>query len=46
LINPATAWTDMHSVDPQWLVEFEVDAIIPGQPRPTPEHGLLTFATP
>jgi hypothetical protein len=30
LINPATAWTDMHSADPQWLVEFEVDAIIPG----------------
>jgi hypothetical protein len=29
LINPATAWTDMHSVDPQWLVGFEVDAIIP-----------------
>jgi hypothetical protein len=29
LINPATAWTDMHSVDPQWLVEFEVDAITP-----------------
>jgi len=29
LINPATSWTDMHSVDPQWLVEFEVDAIIP-----------------
>jgi hypothetical protein len=29
LINPATAWTDMHSVDPQWLVEFEMDAIIP-----------------
>jgi hypothetical protein len=28
LINPATAWADMHSVDPQWLVEFEVDEII------------------
>jgi hypothetical protein len=34
LINPATARTDMHSVDPQWLVEFEVDAIIPDQPAP------------
>jgi hypothetical protein len=29
LINPATAWTGLHSVDPQGLVEFEVDAIIP-----------------
>jgi hypothetical protein len=33
LINPATAWTDMHSADPRWLVEFEVDAIIPGLGR-------------
>jgi hypothetical protein len=29
LINPAIAWTDMYSVDPQWLVGFEMDAIIP-----------------
>lgn len=30
----------MHSVDPQSLVEFEVGAIIPDQPRPTQNTAL------